>query len=120
MNITEKTLEFFETNITLLKAEILKLTKDLRKDEAVFIRIKLNVYEIFKTVFITANKLNNGNENKTKEFFLNKLKEIPENWEVSRIKAVEHGETDKVHIENLKLEAAEHIKSNFLNIWKEI
>ena len=86
------------------REQIKKLSSDGREDEAVFAKIKLNVYDIFKTVF---NAL--GDEEK----FLGKLTEIPAAWQASLEKAEAHGDSEKAHIERIKLETVNEIREKF-------
>ncbi len=99
---------FLEGCAESCREQIKQLSSDGREDEAVFAKIKLNVYDIFKTVF---NTLGEG------EKFTQKLHEIPAAWQLSLEKASAHGDDAKVHIESIKLEAAREIEDKFKEIW---
>ncbi|MBQ8831776.1 MAG: hypothetical protein IJ017_09265 [Oscillospiraceae bacterium] len=98
---------FLEMSAARCKEQASALSEDGREDEAVFAKIKLNVYDIFKAVF---NTLGEGDK------FLAKLSDIPVGWQVSLEKAEAHGDTGKAHIERIKLETAEEIKTRFQQI----
>ncbi len=48
-----------------------------------------------------------------RDFFLQKMEQIPENWKLSFEKAKEHGDAKKMHIEGIKLETAQEIRNIF-------
>lgn len=91
------------------------LFKDERKDEAVFEKIKANVYDIFKTVFSVAVN-NNKSEEEAKEFFLLRMQQISTSWADACKKAEEHQDTQKAHVEQIKLAAAQEIEEKFKEI----
>ena len=95
------------------------LFADHRRDEGTFEKIKGNVYDIFKAVLAASIKAHSNDPEAAKVFFLRKLNEIPSAWVTSREKAIQHGETDKQLIEELKLSAAQQIKEKFTEIWEE-
>ena len=99
---------FLEDCAARCKEQAALCARDGREDEAVFEKIKLNVYDIFKTVF---NTLGEG------EKFTQKLREIPAAGQLSLEKASAHGDDAKVHIESIKLEAAQKIEDKFKEIW---
>lgn len=79
-----------------------ELAADGRGDEACFMQIRANVYGIFRSVF-TALK---GDLPALQE----RLTSIPSAWVHSLEKAEEYGETEKAHIERIKLETANEIR----------
>ena len=99
---------FLESCAARCKEQAELCSRDGREDEAVFEKIKLNVYDIFKTVF---NTLGEG------EKFTQKLREIPTAWQLSLEKAAAHGDDAKAHTERIKLEAAQKIEDKFKEIW---
>lgn len=78
------------------------LAADSRKDEAAFMQIRANVYGIFRAVYTAMN----GDLARVKE----KLTSIPAAWEESLRRAEAHGETEKAHVERIKLETVHAIR----------
>lgn len=91
----------------------LKLNNEGRAEESVFENIRINIYEIFKTVFSAAKKSYGKDEIALKNFFLQKLEQIPESWKTSYEKAEKHGDSEKTYIENIKLKTAKEVKEIF-------
>lgn len=89
------------------------LFADHRVDESNFEKVRANVYGIFRTVFDAAHKAHDDAE-KAHLFFLQKLDEIPANWQTSLDNAQTHGDETKAHLERLKLDAAGQIKAAYL------
>lgn len=90
-----------------------KFRTEGRADEGVFENIRMNIYEIFQTLFLAAEKSSGGNQLALEQNFLQKLDQIPENWRRSYEKAKEHGDAKKMHIEGIKLEAAQEVREIF-------
>lgn len=109
---------YFDTQIRTCSAEAAMLGADDRADEAVFVKIRLNVYDIFRTVFSVAARNAAEDDDKLTQFFFTKLQEIPRNWHVSHTSAEAHGNSEKAHIERIKLDTAEEIAENLRQIWE--
>ena len=90
---------------TLCKERAAALTADHRADEAVFEKIRANVFEIFTAVLSTARK-----QPDPMDFFRRQLASIPANWEAALEKAKAHGDEARAHTELLKLEAVRAIR----------
>lgn len=86
---------------------------DLREDEAVFARIRGNVYDAFAAVFSVAVQQGKGDDEKVKQFFCNKLKQIPMGWHTSLELARQHGDEKKAYLEEIKLETVGEIEKMF-------
>ena len=99
--------DYLDAQIVLCKNRVQELGSDGREDEAVFVKIKLNVYDIFKSVF---NTLGAGDK------FVAKLSAIPAAWQVSLEKAEAHGDAKKAHIEQIKLDTVKEIEAKFKEI----
>ena len=85
-----------------------QLRREGREDEAVFQRIRENVFELSAAVLDTA-----GKQLEPEVFFLQRMESIPANWKVARDKALAHGNSVQAHLEEIKLEAAEEIIRRF-------
>lgn len=106
-----KYIEYLEVTIKALKKEEEELIKTSRKDEANFIKIKINICDICKTIYNVSAKTNSGVA--LKEEYIRQLTRLPENWKMSLDKAKEHGDTQKIVIEETKLEMLQIIKAKF-------
>lgn len=87
--------------------------------EATFEKICANIYDIFRTVLQAGVKACQGDESKLKDFFLQRIRQIPTGWKTACDKADLHGDQVQVHIEKLKLRTAEEIEKTFLQIREE-
>lgn len=96
---------FLTEQAALCREQSAALTADDRRDEAVFEKIRGNVYEIFAAVLTTARK-----QPAPMDFFRRQLAAIPANWEAALEKARAHGDEAKAHTELLKLEAVRAIR----------
>jgi len=137
----EEFIKFIDETIEKLRTEERHLVESNRKDEANLVRIKMNIYDVCKTVygvcarmpakkemgkeeFQTTGKWQgiarcgvvselNGNAD-TVQLYLKKLEELPKNWKESLEKAKSHGDVEKQVIEATKINALEEIKAKFL------
>lgn len=104
-------IEYLARTIEELKKEEKELITTSRKDEANFIRIKINICDICKTIYNVSAKNNNGM--KLKEEYEKQLTRLPENWKISLEKAKEHNDIEKIIIEETKLEMLKIIRDKF-------
>ncbi|MBQ9993398.1 MAG: hypothetical protein IJP17_01635, partial [Clostridia bacterium] len=74
--------------------------------------------DIFRTVLSVAENTNAGDEAAVKQFFMKKTEQIPAGWRESLEKAEKHGDEKKMHIEQIKLKAAQEIRDKFCAIWE--
>lgn len=116
IKITE-TVNYFADQINRCKALAKELESDHRADEAVFAKIQMNVYDIFRTVFSAGQKKVGEDERMLVAFFLTRLQEISQSWHTALMAARQHDETEKAYIETIKLETAAEIKTKFNQIW---
>ena len=91
--------QFLTQQADACKARAAALTADDRCDEAVFEKIRANVYEIFRSVAGAAQKTEDP-----APFFRARLADIPANWEAALEKARSHGDENRAHTETVKLE----------------
>ena len=111
-------IEFLDKKVLACNEACNNLQIEGRKDEANFEKIKANVYGIFHTMLTVAMNTAKDNEG-IYTFFMDKIKQIPLNWEMSYKKAVEYEDAEKIHIEGIKLEAVNEIKATFITMWEE-
>ena len=103
--------EYIDDMIAQLKVEEQELIATDRKDEANFFRIKMNIYDICKTVYIVSEKRFNGNA--LREEYLRQLTRLHENWKISYNKAKENNDVQKIVIEETKLAVLQQIKEKY-------
>ena len=102
--------QFLEARIVKCRERAAELEKDFRKDEAVFEKVRENVYSIFSTVLKVAREQHDGDEAAIRSFFEIRLNQIPAAWEASLEKARQHGDENKALIEEIKLAAISDIR----------
>lgn len=120
MNEQQKKLEsFLNERITACKQHSKLLAEENRKDEGNFEKIRTNVYEIFKTILSAAEKVCGKDDLSGKHFFLQKMEQIPQSWAISYEKAKKYRDTEKMHIESIKLDTVREIKDMCMQIWEE-
>lgn len=102
----ESLLTFMTEQAALCKERAAALTTDDRRDEAVFEKIRANVFDIFIAVGNTAQK-----QPEPMDFFRRQLTAIPSNWETVLDKARAHGDEERVHTESVKLETVRSIRA---------
>lgn len=110
----ERILVYIDELILKFHTEEQELIRTERKDEANFVRIKINICEISKTLYNVSAKRFNGAE--LKEEYIRQLTRLPENWEISYEKAKEHNDVQKIVIEETKMEVLKMIKDKFLEM----
>ncbi len=108
---------YAESKILELSEEVKNLEKNYRQDDAVFVKIKINVYDVCKTVFGVFLKT------KLQESFaaeyLKKLDEFREIWSASKEKAEKFGDSKKSAVEEAKLCVLAEIREKFVALWGE-
>lgn len=85
-----------------------------RQDEAVFQQIRANVFSLSGPVLSAS-----MTQPDPAETFLYRMTKIPAAWEEARQKAQSHGDSVQVHLETIKLDAAEEIRAAFRRIRSE-
>lgn len=108
---------YLDANIAECARSSAVLKADDRGDESVFARVRGNIFEVFKTVFIAMCGASRGDGERLYGMYTEKLHTIPENWITSKSRAEEHGDAEKLHTETVKLDAVREIEAEFLRIW---
>ena len=104
--------EYLENKIKELFSEAENFEKSYRQDDAVFVKIKCNVYEICKTVFGVFKKVKA--EKDLYNEYINKLDKFKNAWTDSFEKAKAFGDSKKAAAEEAKLSALAEIKAKFI------
>lgn len=94
------------------------LRADERKDEAVFERIRANVYDIFRTTLSAAARARGEDAQGVQAFFQQRMKAIPAAWETARQEAERYGDDNRALLECIKLETAKEIETQFAQTWE--
>ena len=110
--------DYFEEKIAGCQAAAAALNADNRADEAVFEKIRRNVYDIFRTVYAAGEKVSGGDGSKQLVFLRRRLEEIPASWRNALEAARGHGNSEKAHIEQLKLDVVAEIQQRMAD-WSE-
>ncbi len=111
--------DFFEQRIAECNEKQRELQEENCSDEANFEKIKANVYDIFKTALSVGKKQYGDDSLKVKEFLMEKLGQISSDWAASYEKAEQNDDTRKMCIEKIKMNTAQDIRENILQIWEE-
>lgn len=111
---------FFEEKIADCKKRMNELFADERSDEANFEKIRVSVYEIFKTILAVAVKSAKDDSVGIQQFFFMKVEQIPANWKEAYNIANQHEDSERMHIERIKLETSDEIRNMFTKIWGEM
>ncbi|SHJ45234.1 hypothetical protein SAMN02745136_00055 [Anaerocolumna jejuensis DSM 15929] len=117
----EKTefLEYLELSLKSSEEEIKELSGEDRNDEANHVKVKANIFQIFKTVFLGVVNQKALDKEEVKNLFQAKTESIPANWKKSLENARAFKDTEKTMIEEIKLQTLEEIRTTFLRIWEE-
>lgn len=110
---------YFSESIADCNRRCEELQADERKDEAVFEKIKLNVYGIFKTVLSVTAEQCASKPNEAYAFLTQRLDAIPSSWEAAYEKAKEHGNDTEAQIERIKLDTVAEIYIKVRQVWGE-
>lgn len=100
-------LSWCDERIAACQARCRALRADNRGDEARFEQIRANVYGIFRTLYSTLKD--------KPDLLARPLRDIPATWEASLALAESHGDTEKAHIERIKLDTAKEILAALSN-----
>ncbi|SHO45484.1 hypothetical protein [Anaerocolumna xylanovorans] len=111
-------LEYLDLSFKSTQDESMKLMQEYRNDDANFIKVKGNIYQIFKTVFLGVANQKALDKEAVKELFVSKMETIPANWKKSYENARKFNDIEKITIEEIKLQTLEEIQSTFLRIWE--
>ena len=109
---------YLENSVTRCAEREKALIADERKDEAIFEKIRANVYNIYRTVFGVAVQNCGEDADRVQQFFMKQIDHIPVSWRATYEAAKQHNDTAKVQIEEIKLAVVQEIKTEFTKIWE--
>ncbi len=110
---------WFEEKIAACGSREKELQADDRKDEAVFEKVKANIYDAMRTwLAVGVRIVGNGNADAAKDFFIARVEQIPASWAAAYEKAKEHGDTARMQTEQVKLDVVREVRAKFDEIWE--
>ena len=83
------------------------LREDGRDDEATLERIRGNVFDIARTVLGVAAR--QDDDGAARSFFTGRMGRLHGEWRAARERALEHGDEESAHVEQVKLEALSEV-----------
>ncbi|QAA32561.1 hypothetical protein [Clostridium manihotivorum] len=112
-------------NQQAIKKTIEKLDTSEAKDEAIHEKVRLNIYEIFETVFNASVKKVYGLQfsddealyERLSEIYLNFFTRIPASWRINYEKAKANEDVYNLFLEELKIDTAERIRDTFTKFY---
>ena len=114
----EKLNRYFEEKIAGCEQRDRELSADGRGDEAVFEKVRGNIYDAMRTWLAVAARINPGNADGAKDFFIQRVEQIPASWAAAYDKAKEHGDTVWMQTEQVKLDVVREVRAKFDEIWE--
>ena len=109
---------WFDEKTAMCSKRNQELNEDGRADEAIFEKVKANIYDVFRTVLSVAVKTGNGDEDAVKDFFVQRAEQIPAGWAAALEKAREHNDIARMQTEQIKLDTIHEIRDEFARIWE--
>ena len=110
--------KWFEEKIAACEQRGRELTADERKDEAVFEKVRANIYDVFRTWLNVAVKIGNGDEKAIRTFFADRSEQLPAGWTAAYDKAREHNDAARMQTEQVKLDTFHQIREKFDKVWE--
>ena len=104
---------WFEEKIAQCGRRNQELNEDGRADEAIFEKVKANIYDVFRTVLSVAVKTGNGNPDAVQTFFVQRAEQIPAGWAAALEKAKAHHDIARIQTEQIKLDTISEIRKEF-------
>ena len=105
---------YLDETVEKLKLEEDELRTAGREDEATFIKIKVNICEISKSVYQVVAKQSDADS--LKDSYTAKMENISGSWVKAYEKAKEHQDINRIMVEEIKLEMHEQIKRKLLEL----
>ena len=109
---------YFDEKIADCQAAVAALNGDNRADEAIFEKIRMNVYGIFRSVYDAGRQHCCGDAAKQMDFLRVRFQKLQSDWEAAYENAILHGDSEKAHIEHIKLETMAEIREKIAE-WSE-
>lgn len=117
MGKKENFISYLDQQTSAAQGNITRLIKDNRRDEANFEKIRVNLYQMFKTVFQAASRICSSEEEQLK-FFSARLRMNDEAWSAALAKATKYNDEARILQEQVKLEVLSEVRETFEKIWE--
>ena len=114
----EKMNRYLEEKIAGCEQLDKELSADGRGDEAVFEKVRANIYDAMRTWLTVAVRIGNGNADAAKDFFIQRVEQIPAAWAAAYDKAKEHDDTVRMQTEQVKLDVVREVRAKFDEVWE--
>ncbi len=111
---------WFEEKIAACGRRNAELQADDRTDEAIFEKVKANIYDAMRTwLTVAVRVIGKGDEKAVKDFFIARVEQIPASWAAAYEKAKEHNDIARMQTEQVKLDVVREVRAEFDKIWEE-
>ena len=111
---------WFEEQIAACGRRNAELQADDRTDEAIFEKVKANIYDAMRTwLTVAVRVIGKGDEKAVKDFFIARVEQIPASWAAAYEKAKEHNDIARMQTEQVKLDVVREVRAEFDKIWEE-
>ena len=110
--------KWFDEKIAACRQRDRELTADDRQDEAVFEKVKGNIYDNYRTMLGAGVRIGRGDPAAVKQFFIGWTETIPASWKAAYEKAKEHDDLARMQIEQVKLDVVHEIREQFEKVWE--
>ncbi len=111
--------DFFKQREVVCREEQKRLQAEDCADEAVFEKIKENIYGIFHSLISVSINQYPNDSSKACDDFISRLNQISSHWALAYQKAEQHNDAKKMHIESIKLNVAQEIRETIPQLWRE-
>ena len=110
---------WFEEKIAACGRCNAELQADDRTDEAIFEKVKANIYDAMRTwLTVAVRVIGKGDEKAVKDFFIARVEQIPASWAAAYEKAKEHNDIARMQTEQVKLNVVREVRAEFDKIWE--
>ena len=110
---------WFEEKIAACGRRNAELQADDRTDEAIFEKVKANIYDAMRTwLTVAVRVIGKGDEKAVKDFFIARVEQIPASWAAAYEKAKEHNDIARMQTEQVKLDVVREVRTEFDKIWE--
>ena len=114
----EKMNRFFEEKIAACEQRDRELSEDGCGDEAVFEKVRGNIYDVMRTWLAVGVRISSGNADAARDFFIQRTEQIPASWAAAYDRAKEHDDTVRMQTEQVKMDVVREVRAKFDEIWE--
>lgn len=114
----EKFTKYLDQRISEVNSHILQLTEDNRKDEADFEKIRSNIFQVLKTIFLASARISQQ-ETEQMKYLERNLTGMTETWQKALDNAQQHNDEKRVLQEQTKLEVMNEVRNALEQLMEE-